>query len=87
VSTGDRSQLGRTAQAGERDKFLDVVFVSAPGFRVGNVGEPFELGRHLGQLPILRRRQRPLFNRNQVFCHVAPASVPTALPRGQFLTR
>ena len=74
----DGAHLGRTAQSGEGRKFPDVVFVGAPGFGVGDVGEPFELGRHLGQLAVLRRRQRRLFNLNQLFCHAAPASIPTA---------
>lgn len=54
--------------------------------RIGDVGEPFELGRHRGELAELRRRKRALFNRHQVLCHIirhAAARVPmTAVPAG-----
>ncbi len=81
MGAGDGAQLGRTAQAGEGRKFTHVVAVGAPGFRVGDIGEPFELGRDLGQGTELRRRQRPLINRDQVFCHHPPPCFSTALPR------
>src|SRR5713226_3374808 len=63
------AQLGRAAQAGEGDEFLDVDLVGAAGFGIGEVGEPFEFGRYVGELAVLRRRQRRLFNRNRVLGH------------------
>jgi hypothetical protein len=44
VSTCDGPELRRLAQPGEGGKFAHIVFISAPGFGVGDVGEPFELG-------------------------------------------
>ena len=72
----DRAQLGGTTQAGEAAEFSDVDPVGPASFGIGDVGEPFELGRHLGQVAVLRRRQRPfpvqsprVSNRNEVLCH------------------
>jgi hypothetical protein len=37
-------------QAGEGGKVLEVELVGPAGFRVGDVGQPFELRRDLGEL-------------------------------------
>ena len=78
MGAGDGAQLGRLAQAGEGREFADVVFISAAGFGIGAVGEPFELGRHVGEIAILDRRQLPrggrrrVPNSNQVLFHPLP---------------
>jgi hypothetical protein len=41
VSARDGAQLGGVFQAGEDRKFGNVVFVSSPGFRIGDVGDVF----------------------------------------------
>ena len=64
-----RAQLCRSVQAGEGRKFAHVNFVSPASFGIGDVGKPFQLGRHVGQVAILRRRQRPFPDRHQVFRH------------------
>jgi hypothetical protein len=71
-------------QAGSTDT------VGPAGMGIGDVGEPFEFGRHRGELAELRRRERALFNRHQVLRHLirhaaAPCSM-TALFR-RFLIR
>jgi hypothetical protein len=57
VSTRDGPELRRLAQPGEVRKFAHVVFISAAGFGIGNVGEPFELGRYVGEVAELGRRR------------------------------
>jgi len=54
------SKLFRLLNAGEQHKIFDGVFVGAAGAAVGEVGEPFDFGRHVGQtLKILEtKRQR-----------------------------
>jgi hypothetical protein len=42
----------RPTQPGEGGKFRNVIPVGAPGFRVGDVGEPFEFRRHVGELAV-----------------------------------
>jgi hypothetical protein len=44
MSTSDGAQLANSAQAGEANEFFNVNFIRAPGFGIGQVGEPFELG-------------------------------------------
>jgi len=80
-TAGDASQFCRLAQPGEGGKLLDIVFISAAGFGIGDVGEPFEFGGNVGQVAELGRRQRAPFKRNQVFRHhPAPVFLRT-LPR------
>ena len=70
-----RSSAGPRRPA-KAENSLDVDFIGAAGFGIGDVGEPFELGRHVGQVAVLRRRQRPfpnrrarISNRHQVLHH------------------
>ena len=71
VGTIDGAQLGWLAQAGEGGEFTDIVAVGPPGFGIGDIGEPFELGRHLGEIVELGRSETVLINRDQVVCHVS----------------
>jgi hypothetical protein len=66
VVTGDGAQLGDAAEAGEGDELLDVDLVGAACFGVGEVGEPFDLGRNLGEVAELGRGERTLIS------HYAP---------------
>ncbi len=43
-----------------------VVLTDAAGFRIGEVGEPFELGRNLGEVAEMGRGQRALERRRGV---------------------
>ena len=43
----------------ESDELRDIDLVGASGFRVGDVGEPFQLGRYVGEIAVLCRCQRP----------------------------
>ena len=45
--------------AGEAHEVAHRIFVGAPGLRAGEVGEPFDLGRHVSEAMILGRRQQP----------------------------
>ena len=55
VTPGDDMGAGHAAKlvlllnAGEAHKIFDGVFVGTPGATVGQVGEPFDFGRHVGQ--------------------------------------
>ena len=66
MSPDDRAHIIWTAVTGEGGKFTDVDLIGAPGFGIGEVGEPFKLGRHLGQAVILTRRQRAADGRRRV---------------------
>jgi len=66
MSPDDRAHIIWTAVTGEGGKFTDIDLIGTPGFEIGDVGEPFELGRHLGQTIILARRQRPADSRRGV---------------------
>ncbi len=63
MGAGHGAQLRGTAEACEDRKLAHVDFMSPAGFGIGDVGEPFELGRHVGQVAVLRRRQRPFTDR------------------------
>jgi hypothetical protein len=65
----DRSQPGIVGQTGIGDEFPHVVPVSPARLRVGDVGQPFFLGRNRGEVLELRRRQAAFFDRNQVHWH------------------
>ena len=70
-----RSSAG-SVQTGEGEELLDIDFVGAAGFRIGDVGEPFELGRNVGEVAELGRRERAPFNRNQVLRHLRSHARP-----------
>jgi hypothetical protein len=55
VGAGDGAQLTDAFEASEGDKLLDIDLIGAAGFRIGEVGEPFELGRNLGEVAELGR--------------------------------
>jgi hypothetical protein len=44
MSTRDGPELRRMVQPGEIGKLPNIVFISASGFGIGDVGEPFALG-------------------------------------------
>ena len=66
VAPGDDMRPGHDAEflrphdAGEAHEIADRVFVGAPGAAVGDVGEPLDLGRDLGQPVKLGGGQQPL---------------------------
>jgi hypothetical protein len=43
------SKFFRLLNAGEQHKIFDRVFVGAAGAAIGEIGEPFDFGRHVGQ--------------------------------------
>jgi hypothetical protein len=51
----DGSQLDGFTQPGECGEFSDIDLVSASRFGIGDVCEPFEFGRYVFELPVLRR--------------------------------
>ena len=71
-------------EPGEGDELLDIVLIGPAGFGVGEIGEPFELGRHLGEVAELgggerapQRRRARISDWNQVLFHAPP--LPTHL--------
>jgi len=79
VGTSDGAQLGWLTQAGEVGELTDIVAVGSPGFGIGDIGEPFELGRHLGEIVELGRSETDLVAKCEVFCHVRARVSVTAL--------
>jgi hypothetical protein len=49
VGSGDQAEFLRVVDADEAAEVRDVELVGPASFFVGNIGEPFELGRDLGQ--------------------------------------
>jgi hypothetical protein len=58
MGAGNTAQLGDTAQPGEGDEFFDVDLVGAAGLGIGEIGEPFEFGRDVGEVAELGRGER-----------------------------
>lgn len=52
-----RAQCTMIFQIGEGDEFRDIDLGSTAGFLVGDVDEPFELRRYIGEAGELIRRQ------------------------------
>ena len=81
VSARHDAELGGMPQTGEGRKLSDINFVNAACFGVRDVREPLKLGRNLGELTELDRRQRILFigciNRNQLFSRGSPPCFPS----------
>jgi hypothetical protein len=49
MRAGDHPKFLRAENAGEAHEVLHRVFVGAAGVPVADVGEPFDLGRHVGE--------------------------------------
>ena len=54
----------RTPDAGEAHEILDRVLIGAAGMGVAEVGEPFDLGRHVGEPVELGGGQEPVGGRD-----------------------
>jgi len=71
LAPGDDMRAGHGAQQrgffqpGKEREFGNVDPVGAAGFLVGDIREPFELGRNLSEVAVLGRCQGSLGNRNQ----------------------
>ena len=59
VRARDGAKFLRPHDAGEAHEILHRVFVGAPGLRIGQVGEPLDLGRHVGEPVELGGGQQP----------------------------
>jgi hypothetical protein len=57
VRTRYPTKLHRTLQARKDGKLADSNFSSEAGFGIGGVSEPFQLGRHFGEMTELDRGQ------------------------------
>ena len=53
------AEFFRANDAGKAHEILDSVFVDAPGVGVAEVGEPLDLGRHVGEAVELGGGQQP----------------------------
>jgi hypothetical protein len=60
VGAGHAAEFFRPDDAGESHEIPDGVFVGAAGAGVGEIGEPLDLGRHVGQPMELSCRQEPV---------------------------
>jgi hypothetical protein len=72
MGAGNIAQLAEAAQARKADEFFDIVLIGAAGFGIGEVGEPFDFGRDLGEIAELGRRHTVPINCDQVFGHRPP---------------
>ena len=68
VGAGDNAKLLRPGDAGEAHKVLHRVLVDAARVGVADVGEPFDLRRHVGQLVKLGGGQQPRNTGGADFC-------------------
>jgi hypothetical protein len=68
----DAEQFGDAAQTGQSHQLIDIVFVRTAGMRIGDVGEPFEFGRHRGELAELRRPKRAFSTATRSFAMPPP---------------
>jgi hypothetical protein len=59
VRARDGTKFLRPHDAGEAHEIFHRVLVSAPGLRVGQVGEPLDFGRHVGEPVGLVGGQKP----------------------------
>lgn len=55
MRASDVAQLNGLCEAGECRELLYINLVRTAGFKVRDVGEPFQLGRNIGELLELRR--------------------------------
>jgi hypothetical protein len=51
------AQLRRFRQAGKGHELRHIAFIEAARFQIGDVGEPFDLRRNIGETAVLSRRQ------------------------------
>ena len=64
VRTRHRPEFLRPANAGEAHEVTDCVFVDAAGVGIAEIGEPLDLGRHVGQSMELGGGQQPVGRNN-----------------------
>ena len=62
------AEFSMPAQTGKGAELVDIDAIGLAGFPICDVGEPFELGRHFGELAILSRREHACRRR----CHHVP---------------
>jgi hypothetical protein len=60
MRAGHDTEFFRPVDAGEAHEILNRVFVGAPGVGVGDVGEPFDLGRDIREALKLGGGQEPM---------------------------
>ena len=65
MGSDNRAQFAVIVQSGIGNKLAHIGFVGALGFAIGDIGQPFLLGRHIGQALELLARQRLFLDRNQ----------------------
>ena len=80
----DGAEFSVPAQTGEGAELADIDPVSLAGFGIGDIGEPFKLGRDFGELAILRRREhasrrRHVSDLDQLISHSAAPVFPGPL--------
>jgi hypothetical protein len=53
MTRAHRAQRGVIRQPGECHELRDIDLLGPTGFWIGDIGEPFQLGRHVGQRVVL----------------------------------
>ena len=59
MRAGDGPERFSFGETGECHELRDINLVGASRFCIGDVGEPFQFGRHVREIAVLFRRQRP----------------------------
>jgi hypothetical protein len=76
VRARHRAQFAMVFEVRECDELRNIDLICAAGFRIGNVGEPFQLGTNIREIAVLFRRERPFaMDTNQLVCHRLPVAV------------
>ena len=70
MGSDNRAQFAVIVQTGIGNKFAHIGFVGAPGFAIGDIGQPFLFGRHVGKPLEVGAGQRLFLDWNQL--HLAP---------------
>ena len=65
MGSGNRAQFAVIVQSGIGNKLAHIDFVGAPGFAIGDIGQPFFLGRHIGEALEVAAGQRLFLDWNQ----------------------
>jgi hypothetical protein len=74
MRAGYDAKFLRTLDAGKAHEVLHRVFVGAAGMMIGNVGEPFDFGRHVGEFETRRRWAADRPSRRRSCCPPCPFS-------------
>jgi hypothetical protein len=86
MSAGDAARFGKAAQTSKADELLNVDLIGSAGFGIGEIRQPLDFRRDLGEIAELGGRHAVPANCDQVLGH-APRSCVSSRPLPGFLLR